>query len=96
MLMILRISLILLVIPFQTLLGGIAIADDPMESRVNSVLKTPEYANAHWGLLVIDRTTGRTLYEKNADQLFGPASVTKLFSTAAALVELGADYRFQG
>ena len=95
MLMILRISLILLVIPFQTLLGGIAIADDPMESRVNSVLKTPEYANAHWGLLVIDRTTGRTLYEKNADQLFGPASVTKLFSTAAALVELGADYRFQ-
>ena len=37
----------------------------------------------------------RSIYERNADQLFAPASVTKLFSTAAALIELGPGYRFQ-
>ena len=37
----------------------------------------------------------QTMYERNADLLFAPASVTKLFSTAAALVELGPKYRFQ-
>ena len=35
------------------------------------------------------------MYARNADQLFAPASVTKLFSTAAALIELGPGYRFQ-
>jgi D-alanyl-D-alanine carboxypeptidase/D-alanyl-D-alanine-endopeptidase (penicillin-binding protein 4) len=45
--------------------------------------------------LVVDRKTGRTVLERNADALFAPASVTKLFSTAAALVELGPNYRFQ-
>jgi D-alanyl-D-alanine carboxypeptidase/D-alanyl-D-alanine-endopeptidase (penicillin-binding protein 4) len=44
---------------------------------------------------VVDRTTGETVYQRNADQLFAPASVTKLFSTAAALVELGPDHRFE-
>ena len=37
----------------------------------------------------------QTVYERNPDQLFAPASVTKLFSTAAALIELGPNHRFQ-
>jgi D-alanyl-D-alanine carboxypeptidase/D-alanyl-D-alanine-endopeptidase (penicillin-binding protein 4) len=44
--------------------------------------------------LVVDRKTGQTVFERNPDQLFAPASVTKLFSTAAALVELGPNHRF--
>jgi D-alanyl-D-alanine carboxypeptidase/D-alanyl-D-alanine-endopeptidase (penicillin-binding protein 4) len=71
-------------------LGG-----EALEDRIAEVLKTPGYQDAHWGLLIVDATSGATLYEKNADQLFCPASVTKLYSTAAALVDLGADYRFQ-
>ena len=59
------------------------------------VLAKPGFQFGHWGILVVDRKTGQTIYERNADLLFAPASVTKLFSTAAALVELGPTYRFQ-
>jgi D-alanyl-D-alanine carboxypeptidase/D-alanyl-D-alanine-endopeptidase (penicillin-binding protein 4) len=59
------------------------------------VLSVPEFRNGQWGLLVVDRKTGATLYERNPDKLFAPASVTKLFSGAAALVELGPGHRFQ-
>ena len=69
--------------------------DEGLEERIAGVLKTPGYQDGHWGLLIVDAATGRTLYERNADQLFCPASVTKLYSTAAALVDLGADHRFQ-
>ncbi len=70
-------------------------AADPIDARVEALLKTPPYAGGHWGLLVLDSKTGAVVYEKNADQFFCPASVTKLFSTSAALVDLGADYRFK-
>lgn len=69
-------------------------AEEPVGERVAAVLKTPGYAGGHWGLLVVDPKTGETVFEKNADQLFCPASVTKLFTTAAALGELGPDFRF--
>jgi len=72
-----------------------AFASDPLDARVEAVLKTPGYQNAHWGLLVVDSATGKVVFEKNADKMFAPASVTKLYSTAAALVDLGADYRFR-
>jgi serine-type D-Ala-D-Ala carboxypeptidase/endopeptidase (penicillin-binding protein 4) len=66
-----------------------------LERQVKAVLETPVYKNAHWGLLVVDAKTGQTLYERDGDQLFAPASVTKLFSVAAAMIELGAEHRFQ-
>jgi len=68
---------------------------DSLSRRVEAVLTTAGFQNGHWGVLVVDRKTGLTLYERNADQLFAPASVTKLFSTAAALVELGPSHRFR-
>ena len=66
-----------------------------LEGRVMAVLRTQSHERDHWGLLVVDAKTNQTVYEQNSDQLFAPASVTKLFSTAAALIELGADYRFE-
>jgi len=68
---------------------------DSLSRRVDAVLAAPGFQNGHWGVLVVDRKTGETIYERNGDQLFAPASVTKLFSTAAALVELGPSYRFR-
>ncbi len=64
-------------------------------SQVEQLLKSPGYEAAHWGILVVDAESGEPIYERNADQLFCPASVTKLFTCAAALVEFGADFRFQ-
>ena len=77
------------------LLDTAAPGEEPLADRVEAVLKTPAYESGHWGLLVVDGKTGQTVYERNADQFFCPASVTKLFSSAAALADLGADYRFQ-
>ncbi len=51
--------------------------------QVEEVLKTKGFEGDTGGILVVDGTTGQTVYERNADQLFCPASVTKLFSTAA-------------
>ena len=48
-----------------------------------------------WGLLVVDAVTGETLYQKNADKYFVPASNMKLLTTALALDTLGSDYRFR-
>ncbi|MBA2649500.1 MAG: D-alanyl-D-alanine carboxypeptidase/D-alanyl-D-alanine-endopeptidase [Legionella sp.] len=47
------------------------------------------------GMVVIDLTTGETLYNRNSNQLFIPASNMKLFSEAAVLMALGPDYRFE-
>jgi serine-type D-Ala-D-Ala carboxypeptidase/endopeptidase (penicillin-binding protein 4) len=86
-----------LLLPLPLVLATICPADaaDSLEARVEAVLHTPGYQNAHWGLLVVDSMTGKVVFEKNADQMFGPASVTKIYSTATALVDLGPGYRFR-
>ena len=67
----------------------------PLAGRIEAVIDAPEYKHARWGVLAVDAATGKTVYARNADQLFAPASVTKLYSCAAALVALGADHRFE-
>lgn len=47
------------------------------------------------GMVVVDLTSGETLYKRNANRLYIPASNMKLFSEAAALMALGPDYRFK-
>lgn len=68
---------------------------EALARRVENVLATPGFQFGQWGVLVVDRKSGETVFERNPDLLFAPASVTKLFSTAAALVELGPNFRFQ-
>lgn len=50
---------------------------------------------AHWGVLIVDRDSGQTLYARDADEFFQPASNAKLFTTALALATLGPAYRFR-
>jgi serine-type D-Ala-D-Ala carboxypeptidase/endopeptidase (penicillin-binding protein 4) len=69
-------------------------AADPLAKTIDAVIDGPDFKRSHWGALVVDAKTGETLYERNADKLFAPASVTKLFSTAAALAEFGPDRPF--
>lgn len=75
--------------------------DDPqtnggprLSSELQAIIDAPQFASAHWGILVVDLASGETIYECNADKLFAPASTTKLYSVATALAELGADFRF--
>ncbi len=66
-----------------------------LDSQIKGVITRPEYQHSRWGLLAVDVETGQPVYEHNADLLFAPASVTKLYSCAAALLGLGADHRFE-
>jgi serine-type D-Ala-D-Ala carboxypeptidase/endopeptidase (penicillin-binding protein 4) len=61
---------------------------------IDSIANQPMFRNAHWGILVVDPVAGDTLYAKNADKLFMPASNMKLVTGAVALDRLGPDHRF--
>lgn len=50
--------------------------------------------DAVMGVMVKDATTGRVIYQHNADRLFIPASSLKVYTGAAALIMLGPTYRF--
>jgi D-alanyl-D-alanine carboxypeptidase/D-alanyl-D-alanine-endopeptidase (penicillin-binding protein 4) len=64
-------------------------------ARAQMILGSGQPAKGDWGLLIADASTGKVLYELNADRYFVPASNMKLFTTALALAKLGPDYRFR-
>jgi D-alanyl-D-alanine carboxypeptidase/D-alanyl-D-alanine-endopeptidase (penicillin-binding protein 4) len=72
-----------------------AAAAETWQEQIQAVLAEPKFKQAHWGLLVADVGTGEVLYAHNPEQLFAPASTTKLYSVAAALDEFGAEHRFE-
>ena len=65
------------------------------QARVSAALAQPGARKAHWGILVVDAATGQTIYELNADNLFTPASNTKIFTSAFAFATLGSDYTYR-
>ena len=65
------------------------------ETNLANITNAPQYAHSGWGIIVVDPSTGQMLYGKNPDQMFIPASATKLFTAAAVLETLGPDYRFK-
>jgi D-alanyl-D-alanine carboxypeptidase/D-alanyl-D-alanine-endopeptidase (penicillin-binding protein 4) len=72
-----------------------ALPADPLSRKVDEFVAQQHYQTAHWGLLFVDLATGETILARDSGKLFAPASTTKLFSIAAALDALGADYRFR-
>ncbi len=55
---------------------------------------SPLAQRAHVGIHVVDLKTGKTVFARNENRFFLPASNLKLFTSALALEKLGADYRF--
>lgn len=70
-------------------------AEETIARRIEELLGQAEYRQAHWGILVADTEWGNVVYELNADRLFAPASVTKLYSVASALDAFGAEHRVE-
>jgi D-alanyl-D-alanine carboxypeptidase/D-alanyl-D-alanine-endopeptidase (penicillin-binding protein 4) len=69
-------------------------AEARFTTRADALLDVLPSSKGAWGLLVVDAQTGETLFERNADSYFVPASNMKLFTTALALAKLGPDFRF--
>lgn len=65
-----------------------------LRTSIDSIVSQPQYRNAQWGVLVVDPESGDTLYSRNAEKLFVPASNEKLVTAAVALSSLGPDFRF--
>lgn len=64
-----------------------------LAKKLEEVIDGPDYKHATWGVLVTDAKTGEILYSRNPDAMLAPASVTKLFTCAAALIAVGPDAR---
>jgi serine-type D-Ala-D-Ala carboxypeptidase/endopeptidase (penicillin-binding protein 4) len=82
-------------IPCLVAIPALAAPPAPVSSvlakQLDSIVDGPEYKHASWGILVVNAKTGDTVYERNAETMLAPASVTKLFTCASALIALGPD-----
>ncbi len=70
-------------------------ADAELAQRIAGAIDESKFAAARWGVCVVSLRDGRVLYARDAERLFLPASNMKLYTTAAALDLLGADYRWR-
>ena len=70
-------------------------ADIGLARLIDQAIDSSELASARWGVCVISMTDGSTLYQRNGDRLFTPASNMKIYTTGVALDLLGADYRWR-
>lgn len=66
-----------------------------LASRIDTAIDSSDLRSARWGVSVISMSDGATLYQRDADKLFTPASNMKIYTTAVALDLLGADYRWR-
>ena len=70
-------------------------AQERLSNAVADTIETDTFEGTHWGIHVVNLRSGNVLYSRNAGHLFVPASNVKLFTTAAALEQLGPDYRYR-
>src|SRR5579862_1798669 len=61
---------------------------------LDPLFSTPTLNQAHAGALVVDAATGATLYSRNPNDAFLPASTMKLIAGSAALDILGDNFTF--
>ncbi|MFC4145720.1 D-alanyl-D-alanine carboxypeptidase/D-alanyl-D-alanine-endopeptidase [Micromonospora mangrovi] len=69
-------------------------AQTRLHATIDAVLADSRLAGAQAGVVVLDTTTGQTLYDRNGDRRLVPASNTKLLTSSAALELLGPGHRF--
>ncbi len=68
---------------------------DALQKRITEIINQPQYEAAEWGVKIASLDSGKILFEHNAEKLFTPASNSKLYTMALALMRLGPDYRIK-
>ncbi len=72
-----------------------SICSAQLATAIDTVINRPLFSRARWGILVQPLATTQTLYNRDAQKYFTPASNVKLLTTAAALQQLGGNFRFR-
>jgi serine-type D-Ala-D-Ala carboxypeptidase/endopeptidase (penicillin-binding protein 4) len=72
-----------------------SICSSQLPISVDAVINRPLFKRARWGILVQPLSSNQTLYSRDAQKYFTPASTTKLLTTAAALQQLGSEFRIR-
>lgn len=65
-----------------------------LQSVIAGRLMRPEVRRGRVGVKIVSLTTGKVVYEQDADKYFMPASNMKNFTVAAAMEKLGPEFRF--
>lgn len=68
---------------------------EALRTGLDRLVRGSSWGDAEWGVLVVSLDHGDTLYAVNPGTSLAPASNAKLLTTAAALRDLGPDYRFR-
>ena len=62
---------------------------------INGIINRPQFNRMRWGISVQPLLSPQNIYSQDAQKYFTPASDAKLLTTAAALQQLGANFRFR-
>lgn len=66
-----------------------------LAATIDSIIDAPPLHRTTWGVLIRDAATGRTVYARNPERHFIPASNMKLLIASTALGRLGPAYRYR-
>ncbi|MFK7849157.1 MAG: D-alanyl-D-alanine carboxypeptidase/D-alanyl-D-alanine-endopeptidase [Rhodothermales bacterium] len=66
-----------------------------LQEKIAKMLGEEQFDNAIWGAKIVNIQSGEVLFEQHAEKSLMPASNAKLYTTAAALDLLGADFRYE-
>jgi serine-type D-Ala-D-Ala carboxypeptidase/endopeptidase (penicillin-binding protein 4) len=66
-----------------------------LRGDLDRIFSDARFAGAQWGVEIFSLDRSETLYSRNSRQLYIPASNNKILTVAAALTQLGPDYRFK-
>lgn len=64
-------------------------------AAIEAVTNRPQFSRGRWGILIQSLSSSHTLYSRDAQKYFVPASNVKLLTTAAALHQLGSQFRIR-
>jgi len=79
----------------EELFEEIVIDNSFFTEKVDAVFAGRGLNSAYYGIKVVNLSKGETIFERNENSSFIPASNTKLYTAAAALEILGKDYKFE-
>jgi D-alanyl-D-alanine carboxypeptidase/D-alanyl-D-alanine-endopeptidase (penicillin-binding protein 4) len=75
--------------------GAAADSTETLRRDLDRIFSDHRFADAQWGVKIVSLDRSETLFEKNPLRLYIPASNNKIITTAAALICLGPEFRYE-